>query len=81
MDRQPENSRMPSPTPGASIGTTMKTIVMKDITRDISRPSKRSRTMASAMTRGEAAPMPCRTLAARRPENEEEATASRVPQV
>ena len=61
---------MPSPTPGASIGTTIKTMVTKDITRDISRPSKRSRTMASEITRGAAAPMPCKALAARRPANE-----------
>ena len=63
------------------MGTTMKTIVTKDITRDISRPSKRSRTMASEITRGAAAPMPCKTLAASRPANEEEEAARTVPQI
>ena len=70
---------MPSPTPGASIGTTMNTMVMNDMTLDISRPSKRSRTMASAMTRGEAAPNPCKALAARSPGNDADDTARSVP--
>ncbi len=34
-----------------------------DIVRDIASPSKRSRTMASATTRGPAAPMPQRNRA------------------
>ncbi len=43
---------------GAIIGTMRKTIMMSDITLAISRPAKRSRTMAVDSTRPLAAPTP-----------------------
>ena len=42
----------------------MKTTVMSDMTRAISRPSNRSRTSAIVIVRGPATPMPCRNLPA-----------------
>ena len=61
---QAPSHRMTSPRLGAMTGTTMKIIMTKDITRAISRPRKRSRTMAMATTRGAAAPRPCNARAA-----------------
>ena len=43
------------------IGTRMNTAVTSDITRAISRPSKRSRTSAMVIVRGPATPIPCRS--------------------
>ena len=54
------------PMEGARSGTARKTMKASDITRAISRPAKRSRTMETASTRVAAAPMPIRTRAASR---------------
>jgi hypothetical protein len=62
--RHPETARTICPIAGATTGTRMKTIVMSDMTRAISRPSNRSRTSASVIVRGPATPMPCRNLPA-----------------
>ena len=50
---------MAPPTDGAITGTMMNTIITNDITLPIARPSNRSRTMATAITRGPPQPMPC----------------------
>ena len=52
------SSRSPLPVAGANTGTMMKIIMVSDMTRAISRPAKRSRTIAMASTRTAAAPMP-----------------------
>src|SRR5262249_40136093 len=49
--RQPPITRNRLPMPGAKIGTVMKIIITKDMTRAISRPAKRSRTIDTVMTR------------------------------
>ncbi len=58
MPRQPARAMMPAPSNGASAGKIVKTIMTKDMSRAISRPVKKSRTMASDTMRGPAAPMP-----------------------
>ena len=50
--------RIRPPIAGASIGTVMNTMMVSDITRAISRPAKRSRTIATASTRPVAPPIP-----------------------
>ena len=55
------SSSMVAPIAGPSIGTIRNTIMMSDITLAISRPEKRSRTIAVASTRPPAAPMPWMT--------------------
>ena len=59
-------SRITWPMPGATIGMAMKIMKVSDMTSAISRPSKRSRTTAVAMTRVPAAPMPCTKRSASR---------------
>ena len=49
---------------GAIMGTIRKTIMMSDMTLAISRPAKRSRTIAVERTRPPAAPSPWMTRAA-----------------
>ena len=51
---------------GATTGTTMKTIITKDITSAMRRPPKASRTTATATTRGAALARPCRKRATSR---------------
>ena len=46
------------PIDGATTGITMNTMKISDITSAMARPPKRSRTIETAMTRVEAAPMP-----------------------
>ena len=64
MSRHPPNSSTPAPKAGASTGTIMKTMKVIDITRAIARPSKQSRTIATADTRAAAIAKPAVTRAA-----------------
>ena len=56
--RQLPSIRKKVPVAGAITGTMMKIMKTSDITRAMSRPSKRSRTMATASTRAAAPPRP-----------------------
>ena len=56
--RHPNIQAMPAPRVGAITGTRAKTIMTRLITRAISRPEKRSRVNAKAITLGPAAPNP-----------------------
>ena len=58
ISRQPPITKNRLPMPGAKIGTVMKIIITKDMTRAMSRPAKRSRTIETVMTRAAAAPIP-----------------------
>ena len=61
MARQSANHRIAWPMLGASIGTTMNTMNTRLITRAISSPSNRSRTIAVTSTRVTAAEAPIAT--------------------
>ena len=63
---QPPSATSPLPIAGARIGTMRKTMVVSDMTRAISRPAKRSRTIVTASTRPAAAPVPWMKRATRR---------------
>ena len=71
-------NRMPAPIAGATTGTRMKIIMMKDIALAIARPAKRSRTMATAITRAEPAATPWSSRPARWVSKSKAATARTV---
>ena len=65
-DRHGKISMSPAPMAGAMIGTIKNTAMMNDISRAITSPSKRSRTIALVSVRGPAAPIPHTNRAAMR---------------
>ena len=60
------------PIAGAIAGTRMKIVIATDTIRAISRPEKRSRTIAIETTRGPAAPKPWQNRATNTHSSEEE---------
>ena len=74
--RHGPNSMMTCPMEGARIGTARNTMKASDITRAMSRPLKRSRTIDTASTRVAAAPTPIRARAASRVTKEVDSDAS-----